>query len=75
VRVSIEVGISLSEQTHAAVLRALRRDGHTLGEFVDAALRGELARRDATARQPNPESGAQHHERWTRRANGHSILR
>lgn len=72
--VSIEVGVSLSDETHAAVVRVLRRDGVTLSEFVDAALRGELARRDAAIRQTTRAPIAEQHERWTRRANGHSTL-
>ncbi len=43
---TVKVGISLPDATHARALEHARSAGTTLSGLVDAALRAELARRE-----------------------------
>lgn len=43
---TVKVGISLPDATHARALEHARSAGITLSELVDAALRAELTRRE-----------------------------
>ncbi|MBI1758453.1 MAG: hypothetical protein HYR62_04410 [Actinobacteria bacterium] len=44
---TVKVGISLPDATHARAIAYARSVGTTLSGLVDAALRAELSRRDA----------------------------
>ena len=43
---TVKIGISLPDSTHARALEHSRNTGTTLSGLVDAALRAELTRRD-----------------------------
>ncbi len=43
---SVEVGISLPDATHARALEHVRSTGTTLSGLIDTALRAELTRRE-----------------------------
>ena len=45
-RMTVKVGISLPDATHARALQHARSAGTTLSGLIDAALRAELTRRD-----------------------------
>jgi hypothetical protein len=42
---TVRLDIALSEETHRSAMLAVQRDGGTMSELVDAALRAELLRR------------------------------
>jgi len=46
VRMTIKVGISLPDATHARALQHARNAGTTLSGLIDAALKAELTRRE-----------------------------
>jgi hypothetical protein len=45
-RMTVKVGISLPDTTHARALKHARSAGTTLSGLIDAALRAELTRRE-----------------------------
>lgn len=63
---TVKIGISLPDETHAAAVAALERLGGSMSGLIDSALRSELARRGAVD-HANMLRQADDHERLRRR--------